>query len=363
MRQKVFLNGRFLTQPITGVQRTAYELVTALDDLLDKGNVDKEMWSFTLIYSGELINPIKLKHIRLLKRGVLKGNLWEQLELPFYTLGYLLVSMCTVSALLKRKQMVMVHDAAFLVNPASFSLLFRIWYKFAIAILGKVARRIITVSNFSKQELVKHAGFKSEKITVIYNAADHILTYGEPEMDFKSKVLAMQPYCLAVSSLSANKNFKGLSQAIQKIDFKNHNMLIAGGVMSTLRYSEADNSVTYLGYVSNEQLRFLYANAALFIFPSFYEGFGIPPLEAMISGCPVLSTNTSSLPEVLGEACEYCDPANPDDIAAKISGLLNNPDRLRSLQTLGYAQAAKYSWHKSAMSLFSLIKITVQSNS
>jgi glycosyltransferase involved in cell wall biosynthesis len=357
MRKTIFLNGRFLTQPITGVQRTAYELVKALDNLIEQNTIDRGNYSFQLIYSGTLINPIELKNIKLVKKGYLKGNLWEQLELPLYTFGHLLISMCTVSALFKRKQIVVVHDVSTLVNPSFFPLVLRLWYGIAIPALGKIAKHIVTVSNFSKNELVKHAGVKSEKITVIYNAPGHILNYEEPDALFKQKILRLKPYCLAVSSLGANKNFKGLSEAIGKIDFGKHNMLVAGGSVSTLQHAAPENAViTYLGYVSDEQLKFLYANAALFIFPSFYEGFGIPPLEAMISGCPVLSSNTSAMPEVLGDAAAYCNPADAEDMALKIDALINNSDALTELKAKGYQQAARYSWEDSAKMLFRLLK-------
>lgn len=352
----VYLNGRFLTQSITGVQRTAYEIVLALDELLSNGEIDPLKWNFVLIYSGILINEIPLKHIRLKKKGVLKGNLWEQIELPVYTWGNLLVSMCTMSCLIKTKQFVFVHDAAFLVNPKSFSWAFRTWYKFAVRILGKVSLRIITVSEFSKKQLVKYAGFKKRKVSIIHNAGEHILRFAEPDDDFKKRISDLQPYCLAVSSLSPNKNFKGLNKAIKLIDFDRYNMLIAGGIMSTLKHDAPNDAVTYLGYVSNAELKHLYANASLFIFPSFYEGFGIPPLEAMVSGCPVLSSNTSAMPEILGESCVYCDPADYRTIADSIDSLINNPNYLNTLKLKGYSKAAEYSWAKSAFKLFLLIQ-------
>jgi glycosyltransferase involved in cell wall biosynthesis len=356
MKKRIFLNGRFLTQPITGVQRTAIELVQALDQLIDQRIIDRDNYRFNLIYSGIPVNAIQLKHIKIVKRGIFKGNLWEQLELPFYTAGNLLISMCTVAPLLKRKQFVIVHDASFIVNPTFFPLIFRTWYKVAISLLGKTARKIITVSDFSKSELIKHLKINEAKITVIYNAADHILKYDDPGDDFKSKTECYKPYCLAVSSLSANKNFNGLSRAIAKIDFKGYHMLIAGGISTTLQAATPDPLVTYLGYVSNEELKYLYLNASLFVFPSFYEGFGIPPLEAMIAGCPVLSSNTSSMPEVLDNACAWFNPHDDVEMASAIHQLINSPERLEQLKAAGYKQSAKYSWNKSAIQLFELIQ-------
>ncbi|WP_428331686.1 glycosyltransferase family 4 protein [Mucilaginibacter sp.] len=354
MSKIIYLNGRFLTQPITGVQRVAFELVLALDELLEEGSIPKNEQTFFLIYSGKLVNSISLKHIKLLKKGFLQGNLWEQIELPMYTYGCLLLSFCTISCLIKRKQIVFIHDASVFVNPSFFTPVFRIWYKFALIWLSKTARCIITVSEFSKNELVKHAGFKRHAIKVIYNAGEHILKNVEPDFHFKTKISNLKPYCLAVSSLSLNKNFNGLSEAIVKSDFKKYNMLIAGGTMSTLKVVDSSDNVTYLGYVSDAELKFLYCNAALFIFPSFYEGFGIPPIEAMLSGCPVMASATSSLPEILGNACYYFDPNDTTEIAEIITRLLENDNERTKLREIGYIQAEKYNWKKSALELYNI---------
>src|SRR4051812_20778442 len=116
--QQIYINGRFLTQTLTGVQRTAFELVTALDKLI--GEQQAGTHEYSLIYSGVMVNKITLNHIKLAKKGFLKGNLWEQFELPFYTRDGLLVSLCTISTLFKRKQFVMIHDASVFVNPQFF---------------------------------------------------------------------------------------------------------------------------------------------------------------------------------------------------------------------------------------------------
>lgn len=356
LKKNIYFNGRFLTQSITGVQRTAYELMIALDILLEVDKTFKEQFSFVLIYSGELINPIHLRNITLQKKGFLKGNLWEQLLLPYYTYGSILISMCMVAPLIKRKQIIIVHDASFKVNPSFFSLTFRIWYRFAISILGSRSKQIITVSNFSRQELIEKVGIPPTKISVIYNAADHMLRFKDVDESFKVKINAIKPYCLAVSSLSLNKNFGMLTKALEKVDFSLFKMIIAGGISNSLSKIRLNDSVEHIGYVTDQQLKYLYSNATLFIFPSIYEGFGIPPLEAMYCGCPVLASNSSSLPEVLGDACQYLDPRDPDDIASKIHYLINNESMLYKLQIAGLVQAHKYSWKHSAIQLLKLIE-------
>jgi glycosyltransferase involved in cell wall biosynthesis len=356
MEKQIFFNGRFLTQGMTGVQRTAYELVLATDALIEKGIIDRKEFSFKLLYSGNILNEINLKHIEIVNKGFLKGNLWEQLELPFYTRNGLLISMCTVSPLLKRKQIVFIHDASIFTNPKFFSFIFRTWYKIAIAALRENAEHIVTVSEFSKNELITYASFNAEKVSVIPNAAEHILRYGVPTESFKQKVADLKPYFLAVSSLSANKNFEGLSKALNKIDFNGYNMLIAGGSVHTLQSTKPDSRINYLGYVSNEELKHLYKNASIFIFPSFYEGFGIPPLEAMTCGCPCIVSNTSSLPEIFADTCEYFDPFDIDDMAIKIGGLIKSQRQQVNLKYRGFEQSKKYNWEKSANKLFALIE-------
>jgi glycosyltransferase involved in cell wall biosynthesis len=354
--QQVFINGKFLTRTLTGVQRTAYEMVFALDELISQGAINKDECSFILIYSGNIVNPIQLNHITLLKKGLFTGNIWEQIELPIYTAGSLLLSMCSISTIFKKNQLLIVHDASFIVNKHFFSTRFRLWYNFAIPRIARICRQIITVSDFSKDELVKYAGINETKITVIYNAANHITRFGNAATQYQEKINALKPYCLAVSSLGANKNFAGLAKAIRQINFANYHMLIAGGQISALAGSDQDDSAIYLGYVSDNELKYLYSNASLFVFPSFYEGFGIPPLEAMLLKCPVIASNTSSLPEVLGDACEYLDPYDPYDMAAKIDSLLHNNAKLLELQDKGYRHAITYNWIKSATELYQLIR-------
>ena len=357
MKKQVFFNGRFLTQSITGVQRTAHEMVKALDSLIDEDIIDKNEYDFVLIVpKGEIPAP-GLKHFRFIKKGFLTGNLWEQLELPIYTFGHLLISMCSVSAIFKTKQMVFVHDAATLSHPASFKPIFRTWYQTAIRLFSKTILQMITVSNYSKAQLIKYTRIKESRISVIYNAADHICRFGEADAAFKKKIDGLQPFMLGVSSLHPHKNFEVLSKAIVSADLSEYKMLIAGGAHAkSFAKIELDDSIVVLGYVTNEQLKYLYSKASLFIFPSLFEGFGIPPLEAMILGCPVLSSNTTALPEVLGGGCGYFDPHSVNDLVVKLESLVKNKKRLQELQQKGYEQAALYNWKRSAAALFALIK-------
>lgn len=361
--KKIYLNGRFLTQSLTGVQRHALELVKGIDSLISAGEINKEEYIFILIHPKGIIYRPQLKNILIEKRGILKGNLWEQVELPIYTFGHLLLSMCMVSSIFKLKQIVIVQDASCFANKTFFTNLFRYWYIFNIICLGKTSKHIITISEFSKKELVKYAGIKPEKITITYLSPDHMNLIGEANSDFKNMIVSHKPFVLGVSSMSPNKNFKGLVEAISILDSGGvkYKVIIAGGANPKIFNKSVDfgDSILYLGYVSDEELKTLYENASLFVYPSFYEGFGIPPLEAMYFNCPVIVSNTSAMPEVCKDAAIYCNPNNPSEIAQKINTLMNNKTLLDNLRIKGNLKMNEYSWHKCAQQTFDIIKHTL----
>jgi glycosyltransferase involved in cell wall biosynthesis len=265
--------------------------------------------------------------------------------------------MAYISCLLKKKQIIIMHDAGTFSHPYFFKTVFRTWYKFAISVLARFSLHIITVSEFSKKALVKHTGIKECKITVIKNSPEHIKRYGEPDIAFKRKVEELIPFFLGVSSVHPHKNFEILSKAIISANLGEYRVVIAGGSYGkSFDKVILDDSIVRLGYVSNEELKHLYSRASLFIFPSLFEGFGIPPLEAMTVGCPVLSSYSTAMPEVLGDACEYFNPKDEKELVIKLEMLINNKARLQELQRKGYERVPLYSWQNSAEALLKLVK-------
>jgi glycosyltransferase involved in cell wall biosynthesis len=358
----IYLNGRFLTQSLTGVQRHALELVKGIDRLIDSGEIDLNEFHFILIHPKGIKYKPNLKHIIILEKGILTGNLWEQIELPIYTFNKPLLSMCMVSSIFKFKQIVIVQDASCFVNKTFFTKLFRYWYILNITLLGKTSKHIITISEFSKNELVKYAGMKANKITVTYLSSNHMNIIEEANSDFKNKIKSYIPYVLGVSSMSPNKNFKGLVESISILENKGikYKVIVAGGANPKVFNKSIDfgDSIQYLGYVTDEELRTLYENASLFVYPSFYEGFGIPPLEAMYFNCPVVVSDTSAMPEVCKDSAVYCDPNNSADIAQKIDKLMNNKHLLNNLRIKGQHQVLEFSWYKCSKQTFDVIKNT-----
>jgi glycosyltransferase involved in cell wall biosynthesis len=356
--KKIYINGRFLTQSITGVQRFALEFVKALDKLIGIGNIGKK-FKFVILTPRDIINDIKLNNIKVIPVGKLKGHLWEQLELPFYSRGELLVNLCNTGPLLKGKQIVTIHDAAVYSKPEGFTKMFVYWYKFLFRVLSIFARRIVTVSEFSKKELTHYCRIMQNKISVVSEGWQHIQQI-DSDLDVLQKYeISPKQYLLAVSSLNPNKNFQGIVRAIDWLEGVGANIIVTGGTNPKVFNSSKGslpNNVKYIGYVTDEELKALYEGALGFIYPSFYEGFGLPPLEAMACGCPVIVSNVASLPEVCGNAVLYVDPYSPMDIAEKIKLILSD-DRLReALRTKGLKRAKIFSWEKSAKEMLKVIE-------
>jgi glycosyltransferase involved in cell wall biosynthesis len=360
MASTVSVNARFLTQSTTGVQRYAQELVKALDGLIDRGLVDIEKTPFLLVAPQDVKYELGLRHIPLRRVGRFRGHLWEQLELPYYTRGSLLVCLASTGPLFRHQQMVAIHDATVFASPQTFSFAFRTWYKLLQPSVGKVAKRVITCSSFSKKELRTRCRIAEDKIRVIGGGAEHISAVASDEAILRKHELKRKGFVLAVSShLAPNKNFHSIARASELLGDTRLEVVIVGGSnakVSSPLPTPLPANVKYIGYVSDGELRALYENAACFVFPSFYEGFGIPPLEAMACGCPVIVSAAASLPEVCEDAALYCDPHSPKDIADKIWQLTNDTRSQTELRQRGIERARHFSWGKSARELAAVIE-------
>lgn len=291
----IIINGRFLTQNITGVQRFAHEIIRELDNIVKPGE-------YKIIAPKNIIfKELKYKNIEIEVCGNLKGHLWEQIELPYYVKKYNadLLSLCNTAPIIN-PGIVAIHDIQTKVHPEFFSKKFALWYNIMNRFNIKNSKKIITVSEFSKSEIVKHYNVVPEKIEVVYNGWQHMDRIVKDEVILDKLDLNSINYILGVSSMNPNKNFKyilGLAKIHPEYKFvivgkKNSEIFKDGAV-------EESKNLIWAGYVTDEELKALYSKAKAFVFPSFYEGFGIPPLEAIACGCKnIFVSNTSCLPEV-----------------------------------------------------------------
>jgi glycosyltransferase involved in cell wall biosynthesis len=349
------INGKFTAQRITGVQRVAYELTRAMQ-VGDFPTDDLEV-----VAPQNAIDPgLSLKRMRLC--SWLKGNLWEQLALPIATSRETLVSFCNSAPLLKRNQVVMIHDMAVYDVPQAFSKKFRLWYRMKFSVLHRQARFILTVSDFSKARICHHLGVDEARVLVIPNGADHLARVTSDAGVFERLQLTKGLYCVVVGSLDPRKNLQRVLDAVGKLDhLRDIKFVIAGGanprIFGSQRVAHEDESaqIVWAGFVSDGELKALYGEAACLVFPSLYEGFGLPPLEAMYCGCPVIVSSEASLPEVCGDAAMYCDARSTDDIAAKISLMMSDAELRRNYREKGLRHAQLFRWDQAASRLLNVL--------
>ena len=361
---EIVINARFLTQPMTGVQRYAYELVRAFDQMMLEGEIDPTIYSIVLAAPPDLKNDPEFKYVKLKKVGRLKGNLWEQISLPLYSRNKLLFNPCNTGPVLGgRHQIVTIHDASVFTYPQAYTFLFRLKYKLIINIMCRMAATIITVSKFSRNEISYYCGRSPDKIVVIPEGSDHILRYNGDDFIFERFKIGQRPYIFAASSQSVHKNHGIILKAVDLLGEVNFDVVIAGGTYSSIFNKKKNNYPLFfkqVGYVSNEELRSLYGHATCFIFPSLYEGFGLPPLEAMACGCPVIVSDVASMPEVCGNGALYFNPNDPVDLSIIIKRLISDHSLQNELKNKGLDRVKGFLWKASARKIWQVI--TKESN-
>jgi glycosyltransferase involved in cell wall biosynthesis len=354
--RSVEINGRFLTQSVTGVQRFATEMVRALDRQLALSADLRSRYTFRLITPRHITGTLELEHIRRVSAGRMQGHAWEQLELPLHVGRRVLVSLGNTAPLVSRN-VVTIHDAAVFAVPGAFSRAFRTWYRVLIPTQGRTALRIVTISKFSKEELSRRAGIALEKMAVVAPGCEHIVHTAADARVFERLPVHRGSYVLAVGSQAPHKNIALLLEALRRVG-EAPPLVLAGRVNPRVFGSTAGawgNGVHATGYVTDAELRALYENACCFVFPSLYEGFGMPPLEAMTCGCPVIVARAAALPEVCGDAALYCDPHNADDLVRQIRLLIESPGRRDELRERGIARARRSTWDRAASGLLAIL--------
>lgn len=218
-------------------------------------------------------------------------------------------------------------------------------YRLIISSAIKRAQKIITVSKFTKNDIVGCFKADPEKIIVTYEGVAGFDQDAEGENSEIS-----YPFLLYVGNAYPHKNLEGLIRVFDKINKKHADLKLVFVGKEDYFYKRikesvrGNDSIVFLGYVPDGKLKELYKKAVAYVFPSLYEGFGLPPLEAMAFGCPVVSSDKTSMPEILGDAALFFNPENGKDFENKLEAVLRNGDLRKELRRKGYAQAKKYSW-------------------
>lgn len=355
----IIVNGRFLQQPITGVQRFAREVCGAGSDSWLKFSGSEKIKIVYPASGGEPdLTGIDLSIFEAVPLNGFRGHLWEQVILSRFEPESTLLNLCGTAPAFRRNQLVVLHDAAVMANPNNFSFVFRSWYQVMVGCYSRFSRRLLTVSEFSRSEIVRYWNSDRSRWGVVSESGEHILRCAANNSILDRHGLIKNGFVLAVSSMSPNKNFGLVVQAMNEISDSDVLLVVAGGdyskVFSGVSFGN-NNNVIRVGYVSDGELRALYENAVCFVYPSKYEGFGLPPLEAMECGCPVIVSNSSSLPEVCGDAAMYCNPNDHIELAAGLRKLWDSEELRAAYRVAGKHRADRFSWDACAQNLLAYV--------
>jgi glycosyltransferase involved in cell wall biosynthesis len=349
MHPGISINGRFLTQPTAGVQRFAIEVSKAIDELIGNGEY-RELDGRIEICAPHQARDLPLRHIPIRRSGFTGGYFWEQAEFPLHAAGRFLLNLCGPGPLVTRQQIVVVHDATIRAQPENFSPRFRATYNFLIPRLIRHSDHSMTVSEFSRREIGRWYGVDVSRMQVCYEGVDHISRAPADNTIIDRLGLNGRGFFVSVG-MSRNKNVGAIVEAYRKCGLTD-----AVLVMTGQRYAWIDGEqgrvgmegILSTGYVTDAELRALYEHALAMLCPSLYEGFGLPPLEAMLCGCPAIISNNSAMVEICGDAALQCAPNDTDELARLMRLVHDDPERRATMKTAGRARAARFTWKSTA---------------
>jgi len=375
MKKNLVIDSIPLLSPLTGIGRYIYEISKELE----KQDTFETSY-FYGYYSDKLMNPSSKPTVKSLKTIITRFTFIKKLarEIILF-LGkinaksydlYWEPNLLPNQNIKAKKLVTTIHDFSFILHK-EFHPKERIEYidKYFTKNIIK-SDMIITGSNFTKNEILKRLDFKDEQIQVIYHGINHNLFQVYRDDDLKVNFELPQKFILSVGSIEPRKNLIGLLEAYSKLSVeikKEYKLVLAGfkgwenkEIMALIEKNQ--ENIHYLGFISDQELSIVYNLASLFVFPSFYEGFGLPVLEAMACGTPVVCSNSSSLPEVGGDAVVYCDANNIDDITDKVTQVLNDTKLQKSMKLSGLQRAKEFTWEKSARQHKELFKKVLDKN-
>jgi glycosyltransferase involved in cell wall biosynthesis len=346
----ILINGDFFCRRLTGIERYAYEITLRLD------KISKQDEIAIIVPNNVMDIPVfsNLKVIRHKKN--IKSHLWWQMV----TLQWFLIThrQYTIlefgnTCLPFAPGIVFLHDIYCEFFPEDFTSkrdkIIRLYNKWQYRLISKKAKKIITVSNFTRNQIAENFNVNPEKISVVYSSWFHFKTIQADYSVFDNFPALSKPFYFSLGSLSKRKNIKWIIEYARKNPASI--FAISGVSLPTLKADGLDNSapqnIILLGYLEDSKVKPLMTQCKAFILPSYYEGFGLTPLEALSCGAQIIIANAASLPEIYGNTAHYIDPYNTDvDLEQLLQEPVEKPDDI--LQ--------KYSYDKAAEQVYTLIQ-------
>jgi len=352
--RRVIFNGKFRAGGLGGVHRVAARLIQEVDALL-ADRPGGGLPPFALIVPKGCAEGLDLAAIQVIEDDQPATQSWEQWRLPQLAAGGLLVNLANLAPVLHRPKVTMLHDAQFLRADSSYPWRQRLGYRLLTPLMARSSARVLTVSAFSGRELGRGGVVDARGAEVLYNGADHILETPADHAVLDRLGITARGYALLFGSPKAYKNNAVVFDAFAGGAIDPMRLVVVGpqrAVLEAAGLSPPPDTV-FAGPCDDGALRALYENAEALLFPSRTEGFGLPPVEAMLCGCPVIAAPCGAVPEVCGNAARYADPDDPEAWRRALGALLTGPRE--RLIAAGQVRAARYTWARAGQALFDLL--------
>jgi len=357
----ISINGRFLAQPLTGVQRFARELTRALDKRITAGTVPDALkavkWRLIVPRNTPVALDLDLRSIQIESFGAGQSHIWEQTALAYKARHDLLVGFGGSGPLLhSKRQLAVIHDAMIFRHPETYSAAYRLFHSTLGFILARRAQ-LATVSAFSRTELSAVFGVPESNIAIISNAPDHFAALTPDPTILRRLGLSGGNFFLMAGTLKPSKNIQFALEAF-KAWAGDKQLVVVGdksaSIFKTAGASQGKN-IIFSGRLTDPEIAALERQASAFIFPSLYEGFGLPPLEAMTQGCPVLAAGIPAVREACGSAPLYFSPYKQDELIQAIDRVSADEGLRQKLSGNGRENVKRFSWDESASQLLRIV--------
>ena len=350
-KMKLIIDARMVTENLHGIGRYTYELICGLNKKEDviitliTNNIEESKKIFACLDNIKFIQ---------MKSGFLSPM--EVIELPlvlnkhkdciFHSTSF------SASPFIRIESYITIHDLNHLALPQYYSKIKQYYYKFVVKPFAKKCKKIFTVSEFSKKEIIKWLNCDENKVIVTYNGIDEKFKKTDDKTILKNiqvKYSLPEKFVLYIGNLKEHKNVETLIKSMNKV-YGNYKLIINGKanerIDKVIKEYMLKDRVQFIGYVDEDDLPCIYSLASVFVFPSLYEGFGLPPLEAMACGCPTIVANTSSLPEVVGDAAIKVESLDYDNIAYYINKLIEEDGKVNQIINSGDINVKRFRWDK-----------------